>query len=205
MTAFRTILIDPPWPERGGGRIKRGADRHYAVVPVRDRPAVILESDVFSPADDAHLYLWATNNYLPAAIALVGELGFCYKTCITWAKPWAGIGQYFRGQTEQLLFAVRGDGIGIRRRWTERRDLSTLIEAARPCDTTGKAIHSAKPDDFYERIEAASPGPRLEMLARRRRRGWTAWGNQVGHRAARPASKGPMFSAAAESRRGGRP
>jgi len=27
---WRTALIDPPWPEQGGGKIKRGADRHYA-------------------------------------------------------------------------------------------------------------------------------------------------------------------------------
>lgn len=25
---YRTIYIDPPWPERGGGKIKRGADKH---------------------------------------------------------------------------------------------------------------------------------------------------------------------------------
>jgi hypothetical protein len=28
---YRTIYIDPPWPERGGGKIKRGADRHYSL------------------------------------------------------------------------------------------------------------------------------------------------------------------------------
>lgn len=31
---FRTILIDAPWPERGGGKIKRGADRHYPLMSV---------------------------------------------------------------------------------------------------------------------------------------------------------------------------
>lgn len=33
-TKFRTILIDAPWPERGGGKIKRGADRHYPLMSV---------------------------------------------------------------------------------------------------------------------------------------------------------------------------
>lgn len=26
---YKTIYADPPWPEQGGGKIKRGADRHY--------------------------------------------------------------------------------------------------------------------------------------------------------------------------------
>lgn len=26
---YRTVYLDPPWPERGGGKSKRGADRHY--------------------------------------------------------------------------------------------------------------------------------------------------------------------------------
>jgi hypothetical protein len=29
---FSTILLDPPWPERGAGKIKRGADRHYLLI-----------------------------------------------------------------------------------------------------------------------------------------------------------------------------
>ena len=29
---YKTIYIDPPWPEHGGGKIKRGADRHYALM-----------------------------------------------------------------------------------------------------------------------------------------------------------------------------
>jgi N6-adenosine-specific RNA methylase IME4 len=178
--SFRTILIDPPWPESGGGRIKRGADRHYPLVKVRDIPGVILGSGVFSPADDAHLYLWATNNYLGDALAIIPQLGFRYVTCITWAKPGRpGLGQYFRGQTEHLLFAVRGDGMGLRRSWTPRRDLSTYVLADRPRDVAGKIIHSAKPNESYELVEAASPPPRLEMFARRRRRSWTSWGNEL--------------------------
>jgi hypothetical protein len=26
---YGTIFADPPWFEQGGGRVKRGADRHY--------------------------------------------------------------------------------------------------------------------------------------------------------------------------------
>lgn len=60
---FMTCLADPPWKEQGGGRIKRGADRHY--------PLMTTEQICALPVDDilernAHLYLWVTNNFLPA-------------------------------------------------------------------------------------------------------------------------------------------
>lgn len=33
---YRTIYADPPWMERGGGKIKRGADKHYPLMKTRD-------------------------------------------------------------------------------------------------------------------------------------------------------------------------
>ena len=39
--------------------------------------------------------------------------------------------------------------------------------------------HSVKPDAFYDLVEKASPGPYLELFARRARLGdWHYWGNQ---------------------------
>ena len=32
MERYKTILADPPWPEHGGGKSKRGADRHYPLM-----------------------------------------------------------------------------------------------------------------------------------------------------------------------------
>ena len=29
---YKTILIDPPWNQKGGGKVKRGADRHYKLM-----------------------------------------------------------------------------------------------------------------------------------------------------------------------------
>jgi N6-adenosine-specific RNA methylase IME4 len=40
-------------------------------------------------------------------------------------------------------------------------------------------MHSAKPSEFFEMVEAVSPAPRLELFARPRREGWDAWGNEV--------------------------
>lgn len=163
---YHTILIDPPWLERGGGKIKRGADRHYPLLKTPDIVRVIRESGMFVPADDCHLYLWVTNNFLRDGLWVMEQLGFRYVTMLTWAKDRIGLGQYFRGQTEPLLFGVKG------RLPAQVRTQSTLIVAPR-------SKHSQKPAKSYEVIEAVSPAPRLEMFARSRRDGWVSWGNEV--------------------------
>jgi N6-adenosine-specific RNA methylase IME4 len=44
---------------------------------------------------------------------------------------------------------------------------------------TRKQEHSRKPDEQYDIIRQCSPGPFLELFARKRREGWTSWGNQA--------------------------
>ena len=167
---YSCILIDPPWLERGGGKIKRGADRHYSLLKTKDMPKVIYQSGVWNPAEDCHLWLWTTNNFLPDALGLIEALGFRYITNAVWVKPYIGLGQYLRGQHELLLFAVRGSGVVPR---TASKRLSSVVTS----DT--KLKHSVKPESAYELIEARSHGPRLEMFARTHRHGWDCWGNET--------------------------
>lgn len=167
---YRTIVADPPWFEQGGGKIKRGANRHYPLMKTRDIiPLMQQVLEVYPPnPEGAHMYLWVTNNFLRDGLDVLDALGFRYITMRTWAKDRIGLGYYFRGQTESCLFGVMGKLPPLVR--TE----STLI---------GKGIvkrtrHSRKPDVFFEEVERASPGPRLEMFARAPRDGWTVWGNE---------------------------
>ena len=167
---FATILMDPPWYERGGGKIVRGAQRHYPIIKTPKIPRVIYQSGVWNPAEDAHLYMWATNQFLDDAMWLIKALGFKYKTNVVWVKRGGfGLGQYFRGAHEILLLATRGKGYAVR---TEHRSIPSVI-------TAEKRRHSQKPDEFYDLIEARSKGPYLEMFSRSPRDGWTAWGNEV--------------------------
>ena len=71
------------------------------------------------------------------------------------------------GATEHCLFAVRG------KMRLNVRNLPTAFLWPR----IGQ--HSRKPDAFFEMVETATPGPRLELFARRPREGWTVWGNEV--------------------------
>ena len=170
MDEYKTILIDPPWNERGGGKIVRGAQRHYPLLKTKAMPSVIMESGVWRPADNCHLWCWTTANHLPDALWLIGELGFTYKTNVVWTKPRFGLGQYFRMQHEHLLFAVRGKGFAVK---TDARNLASLITAPR-------RKHSQKPDEAYRLIESRGLQPRLEMFARETRPSWDAWGFEIG-------------------------
>lgn len=167
---YSTILMDPPWNETGGGKIKRGADRHYPLVKTPELPRIIMQSGLWDPSEHCHLYLWATANHLPDALWLMGALGFQYKTNVVWTKEGRkGLGQYFRMQHEHLLFGVRGKGFQVK---TDDRSLGSWIHAPR-------GRHSQKPTAAHELIEARSQGPYLELFARGAQPGWTAWGQGI--------------------------
>lgn len=184
--AYRAILADPPWKESGGGKIRRGADRHYALMSTEEIAALPVAAWA---APDAHLYLWVTNNFLPDGLLVMKAWGFRYVTKIDWFKGdiqdaapveymaddklQAGLGQYFRGVTESCLFGVRGS-----------LPYRLLPDGKRAQGKTGfhapRGQHSAKPEKFRAIVERVSHGPRLEIFARRRVEGWDAWGNEVG-------------------------
>jgi N6-adenosine-specific RNA methylase IME4 len=158
---YRTILADPPWELGQVGRW--GADRHYPVMSVEEICALPVTNVV---ADEAHLWLWVTNGTLFAGRAVMEAWGFSYRSCLTWIKPRYGLGQYLRNQTEHLLLGVRGRAPVL------FRGQGTWLYA--PLQE-----HSHKPEEQYAVIERCSPGPYLELFARRARPGWQVWGNEV--------------------------
>jgi|TARA_B100000073_G_scaffold235843_1_gene197295 N6-adenosine-specific RNA methylase IME4 len=170
MKKYKTIYADPAWSEVGGGKIKRGADRHYPVMKTKD---IIKMKDMINKVseDNSHLYLWVTNTFLKDGLKVMEEWGYRYITTITWAKDRFGLGQYFRGQTEHCLFGVKGK-IPYKILNGKRQQGTTLITAKR-------AKHSKKPDQMYEYIEKVSYGNYLELFARNAREGWDSWGNEI--------------------------
>ena len=169
---FRTVLIDPPWNQRGGGKIKRGADRHYGLMKEKEIQNAIDEQISECMEKNAHMYMWVANNHLPEAIRIIENLGFKYITNIVWAKSRFGLGRYFRGQHEICLFATRGRGWGVR---SEANNVSSLLGKSLISPTR----HSAKPQEMYDLIEARSQGPYLELFARNTRPGWSSWGDEI--------------------------
>jgi N6-adenosine-specific RNA methylase IME4 len=166
-TQFATIVIDPPWDwSDEGDQDQFGRARpDYGTMTIEqlERLPVATLAD-----DDCHLYLWITNRSLPKGFRLLEAWGFRYVTALTWVKPSFGMGNYFRGQTEHVLFAVRGS------QPLKRRDASTVLHAPR-----GPNGHSSKPAEFAALVESCSPGPYLEMFSRTARPDWTAWGEDA--------------------------
>jgi len=166
---YSCLLADPPWHESGGGKCKRGADRHYPLLKTPDIIRVMLSADSWRPAPNAHLWLWVTNNYLPDGLHVMKALGFRYVTNAVWAKDRMGLGQYLRGQHELLLFGVRG----------RLRGASKVTPSLLGGGLLRRTKHSKKPEMAYAAIEQVSPGPRVEFFARSLREGWDSWGNEV--------------------------
>jgi transcriptional regulator with XRE-family HTH domain len=121
---FQTIVIDPPWDWGDENDINQfgRAKPDYATIPLEN----LLKYPVAKFADEnCHLYLWITNRSLPKGFELIEAWGFRYITCLTWVKSSVGIGNYFRGSTEQVLFAIKGNMP------LKRHDVGTYFEAPR--------------------------------------------------------------------------
>jgi N6-adenosine-specific RNA methylase IME4 len=131
-------------------------------------------------ADDCVLFMWSCWPTLRDAFELLDHWGFTYKTCaFSWMKadpyrlfaddatPFAGMGYWTRANTEPSLLATRGKPKRL------HADVRQGIIAPR-------REHSRKPDGIHDRIERLVGGPYVELFARERRKGWDAWGNEVG-------------------------
>ena len=190
MIAYSTIVADPPWAQRtgpmsGGGMGLGFIGGQRASQPLA-YPTMTLEQIKALPvgdlaAADAHLYVWATNQFLPGAFQVLTAWGFRYSTTLVWRKALmgGGLGGAWRINTEFVLFARRGtlSATGVVR--------GTCFDWKRPYGPPVKqgerrqTMHSVKPDEFQDLVESVSPGPYLELFARRRRLGWDVWGNEV--------------------------
>ena len=173
---YSTIVADPPWKYNATkGLPTRGykpstAEAHYSTMSMRDLAALPV-ADL--AADDAHLYMWVTNPRLfgdrgdegVAPLDIVRAWGFEYRTLLTWVKTGPiGMGWYFRGATEHVMFCTRGKASIP----SDRREPNVV--------TSPRRRHSAKPPAFMDLVERVSPGPYLELFCREPRFGWDSWG-----------------------------
>lgn len=193
---FKTIVADPPWKytDTKAGMIKtgKGAASHYDCLslaaiadflhstPYDDRRFIAGDETRYLDdwiAPNAHLWLWVTNAFLVGGEgpAICRAWGFEPKTALTWVKGrihenrivnHIGQGSYLRNSTEHVIFAVRGKCPPA------VRNLPTAFIAPR-------YEHSAKPELVQDWAEKLSPGPYLELFARRQRKNWTCLGDQA--------------------------
>lgn len=185
MTLYRTIVADPPWQLKiGKTRTKAGVTDcgwyktkpesnvliYESMAPLA-YPQMTVEqiAALKIPAErDAHCYLWTINHYIEDAFRVMRAWGFKPVTLLAWCKApmGLGLGGTFVNTTEYVLFGRRGN-------------LPAKTRIDRTWWNWKRGKHSTKPEAFQDIVEVVSPGPYLEMFARRRRLGWKCIGNGV--------------------------
>lgn len=176
---YATIAADPPWsygrddrrfpsfPGSAGNQTRTETTMGYETMSAEDICRIPVGRVA---ARDCRLFLWATSKHLPAAMSVLACWGFEYRQTLVWHKtgrPTPFGGSVAPNHAEFLLVAAKGSPPV-----SERHRTSVV-----PAMTQRK--HSAKPDAFYDLIERVSPGPYLEMFARRGRLGWDSWGDEA--------------------------
>lgn len=172
---FGAIVADPAWHYRV--RSDRGEDRsasqHYDLQSVEE----IIDLPISKlAARDCALFLWVMDwdPDLSMARTIIAAWGFKHvTTAFTWVKLnrsgvgfHMGLGHWTRANPETCLLCTRGNPERL------NRDVRQLIVAP-------VMEHSRKPDEALESVERLVPGAYLELNARRRREGWTNWGNEI--------------------------
>lgn len=201
MPIARVLVADCAWEhdDKLPGD-KRGAAKHYNVMSTDD--LCVLRIPPTEP--DALLFFWCLSNMLDDALRVVRAWGFTPKSSIAWVKLTRGagertlkrdvtvprgitqeallemvlyelvplhfgMGRYVRNSHESCIIASRGRGASLIKSRSERSVLFAPV-----------GEHSAKPEKFYAMVERLSDGPYVELFARRKRRGWTTIGDELG-------------------------
>lgn len=175
---YRILYADPPW-KFGSRRCSRPSTGEQTPLSYRTQTVQwILDLPVRSISlANSVLFLWTTDAHLPSALRAMSAWGFAYKTVgFVWYKKTARdrpvfvMGNWTNKSTELCLLGARGQPHAF----LVRRDVRQLVEAKRDG-------HSAKPDEVRERIVQmfGDAGPRIELFARERHRGWDSWGDEL--------------------------
>lgn len=165
---YNVIYADPPWQYDNKLMQWGAAELHYEPKSTEE----ICGMNIATP-NDAVLFLWVTNPFLGDGLVVTEAWGFEYKTNIVWVKKGLkrpGAGFYVRGRHELLFICTKGSFLPDQR---AKEPIGSVIEAE-----VGK--HSEKPEAFFELIEKMYPeGKYLQLFARRHRKGWESWGDEV--------------------------
>lgn len=171
---YRTIVADPPWEVNrleSPGAKGFGTQEHVLRSVPLDYPTMAVEelcSLSIPAAEQAHLYIWTINSFIEAVYDIARAWRFEPSTMLFWLKQpmGLGLGGAFVPCVEPILFCRRGG-------------LSAKCRIDRNWWGWPRGRHSQKPEQFQTIVESVSPGPYLEMFARRKRDGWDVWGNEA--------------------------
>lgn len=175
---FDIIVADPPWSYYGQQDKWGAAAKFYPTMS---------DEEIFSLpmrkllTEDGILFLWATSPKLDLAMKALRKWHLHFRgVAFVWVKTKKdgqpigaqGVRPSITKPTTEFVLAASP----VR----EGRPRKLHDESIRQVVLAPKQQHSQKPEEVQERIELMYPdASKLEMFARRKRKGWKAWGNEV--------------------------
>lgn len=179
---YQIIYADPPWTyenKKTGGSGTSGAATKYSTLSLEE----IKNLPVKGIADkDAVLFMWAVVPLLPEALQVIEAWGFKYKTMITWRKIMSlGMGYWFRGQTEHLLFATKGKVKAFRCQRANFYECKAGEHSAKPEYFRRLIDEATKQMELRNKIELFARGDRVNknLFNENKFDGWDTLGNQI--------------------------
>lgn len=165
---YHCIVIDPPWPIQ---KIERevapnqGKSLDYPIMEIEKIAGLNIPSLVAE--DGAWIFLWTTQRFLDDASQIMSAWGCRRIFTMVWCKPGGfqpfGLPQY----DVEFVHVGRIGSLSFK----STKAFGCWFEAPR-----GK--HSEKPDSFYELLDRVTAPRRLDMFARKERKGFEVWGKE---------------------------
>jgi N6-adenosine-specific RNA methylase IME4 len=119
-------------------------------------------------AEHCHVFVWATQKYLPIAFRLIERWGLRRVCDFVWHKGGGfqpfGLPQF---NHEYVVYARKGSPVFV-----DTKDFRT-------CFTGARREHSVKPEEFYAMVRRVTAGRRLDMFSRREIEGFDSWGQEA--------------------------
>lgn len=172
---YRTIVADPPWPYESWptspSRIPkdevfdgRRTPIKYETMPVSEIAALPIAE--WANRYGAHILSLDNEPVHASCLRHSRRMGVRYSRLLVWARTRMGLGPGGAcAQSAEYILFGRVGSLGHLRRVD-----SIWFKGPR----TG--VHSKKPEAFLDLVEQISPGPYLDLCARRQRFGWDTWG-----------------------------
>lgn len=177
---FPVVLSDFPWSYYGSPTKDQAAGKHYTCMTDEEIYAFPMKSLLLLKSI---LFLWVTGPKLDVALKAIEKWGLYYRgVAFDWCKtnskgdPINGQGgrpSLIKHAGELVIWASpqkKGRPLPIK-----DEGMASWVFEPRP-----QNVHSRKPETVQDRIEKLLDGPYLELFARRERKNWTCWGNELG-------------------------
>ena len=175
---YDIVYVDPPWYYYGSPVKDAAAAKHYPLMSLDELAALDVRSILNK---NAALFMWATCPRLDFAIKLIEAWGLYYRGVpYIWVKTnragkiinGQGVPPTFTKPTTELLLAATTKPTG---RPFPIHDLAQAQVVLHQ-----RSAHSEKPAIFRDLlVKLCGDRSRIELFARKRAKGWDAWGAET--------------------------